>query len=162
MYTEGKEELAEQLARLLACTAAYKAIAQGYHWNVLGKDFSEYHEFFGELYEDAESAIDPLAESIRKLGFPAPFTLEDFVSLSDISVSPVTNGDPIAMSENLLKINRHIDECVLNAFDAASACREQGIADLLAGRDDMHKKWIWQLSSITGADAMVVKIVEIG
>jgi starvation-inducible DNA-binding protein len=80
----GKIQVAKTLAALLSDVVTAKFILQGYHWNVLGPDFGEYHEFFGELYEDVESSVDPLAENILKAGFPAPYLLADFLEMSCI------------------------------------------------------------------------------
>ena len=35
------------------------------------------------------------------------------------------------------------------AFASANKANEQGIANFLAERDDMHKKWRWQLTAST-------------
>ena len=144
----------------LADTVTYKFIAHGYHWNVKGPEFIQFHDFFATLYEDAESAIDPLAENIRKLGYDSPFTLEDFSSLTCVSVNPVS-GDPLEMSKNLYEVNCHLKDCLTKAFEIADACNEQGIADFLAGRIDLHAKWIWQIGTTIGADATVITRIEI-
>jgi starvation-inducible DNA-binding protein len=154
------KELAEHLAVCLGDTVSYKLIAHGYHWNVKGPMFSQFHEFFQELYEDADSAIDPLAEDIRKLGFDSPFTLEDFSSLTCLHINQVS-GDPIEMAGNLYIINKHLKECITKAFDLANECNEQGIANFLAERIDMHSKWIWQLSTTVGANATVITRLEL-
>jgi starvation-inducible DNA-binding protein len=154
------KQLAEKLAVCLGDTVSYKLIAQGYHWNVKGPMFPQFHEFFQELYEDADSAVDPLAENIRKLGFDSPFTLEDFSSLTCLHLNPVS-GDPIEMSGNLYIINKHLKECLTEAFDIANECNEQGIADFLAGRIDLHAKYVWQLSTIVGADSTVITRLEL-
>ena len=153
------KQLAEKLAVCLGDTVSYKLIAQGYHWNVKGPMFPQFHEFFQELYEDADSAVDPLAENIRKLGFDSPFTLEDFSSLTCLHLNPVS-GDPIEMSGNLYIINKHLKECLTEAFDIANECNEQGIADFLAGRIDLHAKYVCQLSTIVGADSTVITRLE--
>lgn len=153
------QKLAEHLAVCLADTVTYKFIAHGYHWNVKGPEFTQFHDFFATLYEDADSAIDPLAENIRKLGFDAPFTLEDFASLTCVSVNPVS-GDPIEMSSNLYQINCHLKECLTKAFDIANACNEQGIANFLAERIDQHAKWVWQIGTTIGADSTVITRIE--
>lgn len=153
------EKLAEKLAVCLADTVTYKFIAQGYHWNVKGPEFSQFHDFFGTLYEDADSAIDPLAENIRRLGYDSPFTLEDFISLTCLSVQP-TSGDPMEMAANLYEINCHLKECLTDAFDCANSCNEQGVANFLAERIDMHSKWVWQVGTTIGADATVIKRIE--
>jgi len=126
---------------------------------VKGPEFTQFHDFFATLYEDADSAIDPLAENIRKLGFDAPFTLEDFASLTCVSVNPVS-GDPIEMSSNLYEINCHLKECLTKAFDIANACNEQGIANFLAERIDQHAKWVWQIGTTIGADSTVITRIE--
>jgi starvation-inducible DNA-binding protein len=154
-------ELAQKLAICLSDTVSYKFIAHGYHWNVKGPEFSQFHDFFQELYEDADSAIDPFAENIRKLGYDSPFTLEDFVSLTCLEVNPVVNGEPLDMSGSLYEINVHLKACITEAFDIANECNEQGIANFLAERIDMHGKWIWQLGATIGANATAVNRIEV-
>ena len=155
----GKQELVHKLSCLLADVVAYKFTAHGFHWNVRGAEFTQFHEFFQELYEDADSAIDPIAENIRKLGYDSPFTLQDFLSLSCIEVRP-TGGDPIAMSLVLHGINQILRDSLLEAFNIANAMNQQGIANFLAERIDMHDKWLWQLGTIVGADATQVNVIS--
>jgi starvation-inducible DNA-binding protein len=156
----GQKVLAEKLAVILADVVSYRMMAQGYHWNVKGPEFIQFHKFFQKLYEDADSSVDPLAENIRKLGYDAPFTLGDFMSLSCVEVPP-SNSDPLNMCERLYQINQHIKSCLGAAFNIANDVNEHGIADFLAGRIDMHDKWLWQLGTITGADATKISIIEI-
>lgn len=159
-HTGGKKVLAEKLAVILADVVAYKSIAQGYHWNVKGPEFTQFHKFFQKLYEDADSSVDPLAENIRKLGYDAPFTLEDFSSLSCLEVAPA-GSDPITMSKRLHQINEHIRACLVAGFNIANDIDQQGIADFLAQRIDMHDKWLWQLGTTVGADATHISVIEL-
>jgi len=147
-----KQELAQALAVLLADTVTFKFLAHGYHWNVRGKDFIQFHDKFGDIYTEADGALDPLAENIRKLGFDAPFLLTDFASLTGIQPTPVS-ADPLDMSASLYQANAYIIGCVRAAFVIANALNEQGICNFLADRDDIHNKWAWQLGTIIGADA---------
>jgi starvation-inducible DNA-binding protein len=147
-----KQQLAQALAVLLSDTVTFKFLAHGYHWNVRGKDFPQFHDKFAEIYEEADGALDPLAENIRKLGFDAPFLLTDFAMLTSIEPIPVS-ADPIDMSAALYKANAQIIACVRDTFVIANALNEQGIANFLAERDDVHNKWAWQLGTIIGADA---------
>jgi starvation-inducible DNA-binding protein len=148
----GKQDLAQALAVLLADTVTYKFLAQGYHWNVRGMNFVQFHDFFGDIYEDLESAIDPIAESIRALGFDAPFLLSDFAALTSVGATPVS-ADPVDMSRSLYEANHCLIGCTRSAFDIANALNEQGIADLLASRDSSHTKFAWKLGTICGIDA---------
>ena len=127
-----------------------RSVAQGYHWNVKGIEFTQMHELFQEIYEDIDSSVDPLAEQIRKLGYDSPYFLTDFVEMTCLGDMPRLSGDPVQMLESLLNLNNSVNACILGAFQLADACNEQGIADFLAGRDDMHKKWGWYLRSSLG------------
>jgi starvation-inducible DNA-binding protein len=156
----GKRVLAEKLSVILADVVAYRAIAQGYHWNVKGPEFTQFHKFFQKLYEDADSSVDPLAENIRKLGFDAPFTIEDFASLNCLEVAPA-GSEPITMCERLYQINTHVRACLNAGFNIANDIGQQGIADFLAQRIDMHDKWLWQLGTITGVDSTQISVIEL-
>jgi len=150
MHTHSNETLAGHLAEVLSDAVVMSHVAHGYHWNVKGKDFSQFHDFFGEIYEDIQGSIDPIAENILKIGYDAPFSLQDFMQRTSCKQEPVRSGDPIRMVSSLMQMNEQILACLNSAFKAAEACYEQGIMDFLAGRIDMHKKWHWQLTATTG------------
>jgi starvation-inducible DNA-binding protein len=145
-----KVDLVEKLSHILSDVVAMRSSAQGYHWNVKGIEFTQMHKLFGKIYEDLDSAVDPLGEDIRKLGYDAPYFLTDFAEMTCLGGIPRLSGDPVQMLESLLNLNTSINACILSAFELANACNEQGIADLLASRDNMHKKWGWQLRSSLG------------
>jgi starvation-inducible DNA-binding protein len=155
-----KEMLASKLSVILSDLVTYKFASQGFHWNVKGPQFIQFHDFFGELYEDAESAIDPLGENIRKLGFDAPVTLSDFVSMASMEPNPASS-DPIAQSRELYNLNANLIQCYVEAFAMAEELNEQGIADFVAGRIDIHNKYQWQLGTIIGADKTSISEISI-
>lgn len=142
-------ELGEKLAHLLSDVVSLGFLTQGYHWNVKGLNFAQFHEFFAEIYADVDSAIDPLAENIRKLGFDAPYLLEDFTEMTCIRQERI-GGDPLLMLASLGEVNSIVTNCYVEAFTMASDSNEQGIADFLAGRIDMHAKWQWQIEASLG------------
>jgi starvation-inducible DNA-binding protein len=141
---EGKRELAECLAAVLSDAVVLSFKAQGHHWNVMGPDFTEYHAFFAKIYEDVDSMLDDTAENMRKLGSMAPYRLYEFAKMTGMKDSYV-GTDPQAMCKDLYDANEVIIASINKAFKCATAVDEQGIADFLAGRDGMHKKWRWQL-----------------
>jgi starvation-inducible DNA-binding protein len=164
MITEPSDEgLAAELCDLLGDVVAFRFIAQGFHWNVKGILFQQFHELFQEIYEDADSSIDPIAENIRKLNYDAPFRLSDFMgSLADLEI-PETN-DAALMSQLLYVANEQVKTCIVKAFALANVLQEQGIANFLAERQNMHAKWQWQLRAIVGdafADAYEVDVKQI-
>jgi starvation-inducible DNA-binding protein len=140
--------LTNSLKTLLSDSVTMYFVAQGFHWNVEGEDFSQYHDLFADIYEDVYSAIDPIAENIRKMDEYAPFTLSKFIDLRTVESKDV-KPEPKAMAKELLRINDVLIESVNKAFKDAEKSGEQGIMDFLASRDDMHKKWRWMLKAST-------------
>lgn len=142
------KKLVDSLKVALADAVTMYFVAHGYHWNVEGQDFSQYHALFAEIYEDVYSSIDPLAENIRKMDEYAPFTLSKFTELRTVEAKEV-KPEPQAMAKALLKVNDGVLETLVKAFHAANDADEQGIANFLAERIDMHEKWRWQLKAST-------------
>lgn len=142
------DTLAKQLSVLLADVVTMYFQSQGYHWNVEGPDFSQYHSLFGEIASDVYSSIDPIAENIRKLDEYAPFGLKDFMDKRTIEAAGV-KPEPKAMAKALLKSNDGLLVTLNKTFNEATDADEQGIADFIAGRIDMHQKWSWQLRAST-------------
>jgi HK97 family phage prohead protease len=146
---ETKQDLEMRLRDLLGDVVTFKFLAHGFHWNVRGINFSQFHEFFGEIYEDADGSIDPIAENIRKLNFDAPFRLQDFIESAD-ELEPTDSSDPLEMSRSLYMANEDVRESIVHALACADELSEQGIVNFLAERQDMHSKWQWQLRAIVG------------
>ena len=141
--------LAKELSVLLADTFSLYHEAHGFHWNVKGPDFAQYHELFASIYEDLYSSVDDMAENILKLGYDAPFHLSRFVSMRTIEeTNPEDN--PQSMAMELLKGINSLITSLKVAFNTADSMDEQGIADFLAGRIDSTQKWAWQLRASLG------------
>lgn len=158
-----KDGLIKSMKTLLANTVSVSHEAHGFHWNVKGSDFAQYHELFGNIYEDLHGSVDPIAESILKVGYDAPFHLSQFMEFADIP-EVMAIDTPDSMARALLgQVNKLID-CLNTCFSAATAVNEQGIANLIAERIDANQKWAWQLRSSvglqTGDPAPVVVVAD--
>ena len=140
--------LTDDLKTFLADSVTMYFVAHGYHWNVEGQDFSQYHALFADIYEDVYSSIDLIAEDLRKLDEYAPFTLSKFIDLRTVESVEVA-PNPKAMAKALLKVNEGVLVTIGKAFASATKANEQGIANFLAERENMHKKWHWQLTAST-------------
>lgn len=138
--------LSDDLKTLLASNFAYYLKAQMFHWNVEGPDFGQLHKFFAKIYEDAYSAVDPVAEYIRTLEDYAPGSLERFNELSQI---PGQTKIPRArlMLEELLADTETMKSIVMQVFQAAQAEGREDIANFMAERQNSHGKYAWQLKS---------------
>jgi starvation-inducible DNA-binding protein len=137
----------ETSKQALANTFVMYFKAQSYHWNVEGMFFPQMHEFFGNLYEELQGAVDPFAEQIRALGEYAPKNLDELFKLKTIDGDNVaTNAS--AMVADLLIANNQSIVTLNKLFGELDAAGEQGFADFVAGRLDAHKKHGWMLKSI--------------
>jgi starvation-inducible DNA-binding protein len=141
-------DLVAALRRTLADAVTFYLRAHGYHWNVVGSDFAEYHALFEAIYVDTLESIDPLGEIIRKLDGIAPFRLPELMALRSIGDDSLVAPLPAAMSADLLAANEMMLDTLRNAFAIATGTAdEQGVANFLAERIDQHQKWSWQLRS---------------
>ena len=138
--------LADLLKTLLASQFAYYLKAHFFHWSVEGNDFYQYHKFFQKIYEDAYSAVDPIAEYIRSLDEYAPGSLERFLELSII---PGQTKVPRArlMIEELLADSETMVNLLNQCFAAATEENKQDIANFIAERLSQTNKFAWQLRS---------------
>ena len=136
---------AASLQKVLNNTLVFYFAAHRAHWNVEGEDFAEYHELFSNIYEDAIESVDPIAENIRKVqSFPANLT--EIVMNADFK-DDCDCKDAMGMAQMLLEKIMMLNASILSAFTVANEANEQGVANLMAERDDMTKKWAWQLRS---------------
>ena len=142
------ESLVKSLKVLVSDVVTFYFMAHGYHWNVEGPDFSQYHSLFSDIYEDAYGSIDPIAENIRKLEDYAPFSLQKFLDLRTLEFKDVQTN-PKAMAKSLLTANEAVIKTLKKAFTEAEKADEQGIMNFLADRIDHHQKWSWQLKAST-------------
>ena len=136
------------MKKVLADTFALYLKAHQYHWNVEGQNFPQYHEFFGNLYEEIHGAVDPIAEHIRSLDAYAPGSFTRFMELTDIE-DETTVPAGVEMARRLMTDNERVLATLNVAFKLADQFDKQGLADFLAGRIDIHNKHAWMLRSIT-------------
>ncbi len=140
--------LADTLKTLLATAYALSIKAQNFHWNVEGPDFPQYHDFFGNFYEEVyNNTIDRTAELIRQLDSYTPGSILRYAELSQIQ-DQTKIPRAMLMMEELYQDNAIILDMYKQAFHVAEEADEQGIANFIAERIDAHGKHAWMLRSI--------------
>jgi len=157
MYRLGSADktLIAELKKSLANTTVFYHQSHGYHWNLVDKDFQEYHALFETIYSDVYDAIDPMAENVRKLGGISPFLLDDFLRLSSLVERQVSTYDAKTLTQNLYDDNKIVISDLKKLFVVCDEQNEQGLANFIAERIDMHQKWQWQLGSSLGMSDVV-------
>lgn len=120
--------------------------AAGFHWNVEGSDFKQYHELFGDIYSEVYGSIDQFAEELRALRIYAPASFEIY---DEISAVECQDGVPSAMQmcQELLADSDLMAEIFRAAYTAAESMSDYGLANFLADRQDAHRKHSWMLRS---------------
>lgn len=140
------EPLIEQMKVVLASTFSLYLKAHGYHWNVTGPNFSEYHSFFGGFYEGLHDSVDPIAEHIRALGAFAPASLMRFTELTTVQDESSIPQASI-MFARLAADNNTVLLEYRKAHDLASATGQHGLINFIEGQMDWHEKMAWQLKA---------------
>ena len=142
------EQLVEALKKAQATSFAFYLKAHNYHWNVEGSNFSEYHEFLGDLYAEVWGAVDAIAEHCRTLDAYVPGSFSRFQELSSIEdETSVPAGR--AMMSKLLADNARVITDLTAAYREAEVAGKVGLANFLQDRIDIHEKHGWMLRSYT-------------
>ena len=143
------EELVNKLKECLADTFVLYMKVHGYHWNVIGPDFPQYHEFFADLYEELHGATDDIAEQIRQLDSFAPGSLSRMIELSSIEEA---DAIPVAskMFTNLIADNETVLECLVECYEMAETQKEYGLSNFVQDRITAHKKHHWMIKATAG------------
>lgn len=115
-----------------------------FHWNVEGPDFLQYHELFGNIYEEVFASIDDFAEKIRSLGSYMPGSYTRFNMLTKIEDEERILSKE-QMVQELLLDNEKMLKILKYTYDAAEVEGEHGFSNFLAERMDAHRKHGWQL-----------------
>lgn len=143
------EDLVEKLKICLADSFTFALKAHSYHWNIVGSDFPQLHEFFGELYAEVDGAVDALAEHIRQLDAFSPGTLARMLELTSIQED---DRIPIAskMVVNLIDANDKLIETLTKTYEAAEQQKKYGLSNYLQDRLTAHSKHRWMLKATAG------------
>ena len=142
-----RSHVAKGLRALLADEFVLSTKTRGFHWNVVGSDFSELHKLFETQYEVLGANIDEIAERIRTLGKPSPGSLGEFVADSRLKESAGKVAEGGEMLPDLLEDHEALIRILRE--DARSAVKhgDEGTAGLLTGLIEKHEKTAWMLRS---------------
>ena len=139
------DELITALKVLVANQTFMYYKTHAFHWNIEGIEFSQYHEFFGDLYTDIYESVDPTAENIRKLGAYAPTSLSElynYKTVEEVDHVVVLLHD---MLSQLLIDNEKVIDSLNKVFSLAQEQNKQGLCNFIADRLDTHAKHGWMI-----------------
>ena len=141
-------ELEKSVLVAFATSYSFYLKTAGFHWNVVGQDFFEYHELFGEIYTEVYGSVDMFAEQLRTLQIQAPGSLQQILGLTLVKDStdmpaPIKN----AMVAELLTDNETVLETLKSAYNMCDLYGKFGFENFLADRITAHEKHSWMLRS---------------
>ena len=140
--------IASGLSKLLADTYTLYLTTHNFHWNVTGPMFNTLHVMFMAQYTELWNAVDPIAERIRSLGYPAPGSYAAFGSLTSLSDAPTTPPAAMEMVRILKEGHEAVARTARSVFPLADEASDEPTADLLTQRLTVHEQTAWMLRSL--------------
>ncbi|KQV50695.1 DNA starvation/stationary phase protection protein [Pelomonas sp. Root1217] len=140
--------VAAGLSKLLAETYTLYLTTHNFHWNVTGPMFNSLHAMFMAQYTELWNAVDPIAERIRSLGFPAPGSYAQFAKLSGLPDAPATPPKAMKMVEVLMQGHEAVARTARALFPLVDKASDEPSADLLTQRLTIHEQTAWMLRSL--------------
>ena len=140
-----KNALNQQLANWIVAEMKLRQ----FHWHVKGPHFFTLHAKFEELYEEAATRIDELAERIRALDSDALTTLTEALKLATVKEA---EGVPSA-EEMVRAVVQDFDSMtgeLQTALDFSESVGDEVSHDLLLAIQAGLQKHVWMLRSFLG------------
>lgn len=117
-----------------------------YHWYVSGTQFFTLHAKFEELYTEAATYVDDLAERLLAIGGKPASSMSQYLALSELKEA-VGGESAKEMVAQLIKDFAHVSEELKSAISAAEELSDQPTADLLIGIRTSVEKNAWMLNA---------------
>ena len=117
-----------------------------YHWNVVGSDFTQLHQLFGEQYNTMFEEIDRISEHMRYLNIKPLSSLSRMLEVTQIQEAPSSTG-ATEMLQELLGNNIKFIELMQEISDESEDQKQYATANLVQDLMESHGKFVWQLKS---------------
>ena len=117
-----------------------------YHWNVVGSDFFQLHEAFGDQYTTMQSELDRLTEHMRYLRMKAITQLSRVVETSEISDATTNPTDRLMVSQ-LLSDNKKMIELLTSVVKESEKTNQYTTSSIAEDLMETHGKFAWMLRS---------------
>jgi starvation-inducible DNA-binding protein len=143
----------EKLYKLLSDTQASLFVlfqkTWNYHWNVVGTDFPQLHDLFGEQYEAMFEEIDRISEHMRYLNIRPVSTMNRMAEVS--TIEGPANGNQVidakGMVGQLLADNERLIEMFKDVSEESEKQRSYATANIVQDLMEAHGKYVLKLRS---------------
>lgn len=127
-------------------------VVHGYHWNIEGINFKQYHDLFGEIYEDYQSQVDVIAEYIRSISNGTEYvngSVEITRLNKTLTGTPIVGNKAVEMCKAIIILNDVLIENFMTLFTQATKLDEHGLANYCVDRVDYMNQLKWKLLAST-------------
>ncbi|MFC4689924.1 Dps family protein [Dokdonia genika] len=140
------QKLVVELNILLADYEIFYQNLRGLHWNIKGRKFFELHDKFEELYMDAFTKIDEIAERVLTLEGEPLHTYTDYLEYTEIkeerNVTDGTQGVEVVINNFRTLVQR--ERLILSL---ASDAEDEGTVSLMSDYITETEKTLWMFNS---------------
>ncbi|NHF61009.1 DNA starvation/stationary phase protection protein [Flavobacteriaceae bacterium TP-CH-4] len=140
------EPIVSELNLLLADYHVYYQKLRAFHWNILGQNFFDLHNKFEELYNDAKTKIDELAERILTLRYHPISTFGEYLQVSSIKETSPLISD-VQMVDEILKDHGEILKQMSRVMKVAEEAGDEGTLDMIGAYMGELEKISWMLDA---------------
>ncbi len=143
------KKLHAEINQLLSDFHIYYQNTRGFHWNIKGKRFFELHVKFEELYTEALTNIDDLAERLLAIGGAPLHTFDDYLKTSKLKVYKQVSEDT-ATVKAIVDLLKGIIEQEKVVKELATETGDNETEDMMIGLINAQQKHIWMFSAWLG------------
>lgn len=139
-------ELGEKLNHLLADYQVLYMNVRGYHWNLKGHNFYEFHAKFEEIFTALLDKIDDIAERILTLEVTPVHGYSTYLELSEIP-------EQLNVTEGIVAVNEILDAYKIllikqrKLLAIASELGDEGTVSLLSDYISQQEKETWMMNA---------------
>src|SRR5690554_2420461 len=137
---------AKELNILLADYHLYYQKLRNFHWNIVGHNFFDLHNKFEEMYNDAKTKIDEIAERILTLRFQPTSNFSDYLKTSNIKEASENTKD-MEMVKKLLEDHSKLLKQMRKVIDTADKADDEGTIDMIGAYIGHIEKISWMLDA---------------
>ncbi|MDQ4141297.1 MAG: DNA starvation/stationary phase protection protein [Bacteroidota bacterium] len=143
---KSNQELASKLNELLANYHIYYQNVRGFHWNIKGVNFFQLHAKFEELYTNALTRIDEIAERILTLGYTPLHSFSDYIKTATIKETQNLTSDRETVGTTIenLTFLLHLERKILKL---AGQSNDEGTLSLISDDLNENEKTFWMLNA---------------
>ncbi len=139
------------LNQLLANGAVMLFQVLNFHWNIVGKEFHDYHILFDKMYKQLFEDMDLLAERVRAVGGQALGSMQACLKVATLTEEGTKVPNPEQMIVKLLQHHEYYNEQIREAIAKLEKNSDDyGTRKMLEDLIERYEKIAWMLRSLLG------------